>query len=43
MICGVPTGWRTLRRDAVHDEELLDVLRSGYVISPLSVGRYATP
>ena len=43
VICGVPTGWRTLRRDAVHDKQLLEVLRDGDVVSPWTVGRYVTP
>ena len=43
MICGVPVGWRTLGRDTVHDEALLDVLRAGNVVSPWTVGRYASP
>ena len=40
VICGVPTGWRTLDRDAVGDKALLDVVRVAHVISPWTVGRY---
>lgn len=43
VICGVPTGWRTLSRDAVRDRTLLDVLRLGHVVSPWTVGRYRSP
>jgi hypothetical protein len=40
---GVPYGWRTLDRDSVSDPRLHEVLRLADVISPWSVGRYATP
>lgn len=43
VLCGVPTGWRTLDRDAVHDPLLHDVVAECDVISPWTVGRYKTP
>jgi hypothetical protein len=43
VMAGVPTGWRTLDRDAVRDEALLELAGRCEVISPWTVGRYATP
>jgi len=43
VVCGVPTGWRTMSRDAVRDPALPDVLRLGHVVSPWTVGRYKSP
>ncbi|MEM1062235.1 MAG: glycoside hydrolase family 71/99-like protein [Planctomycetota bacterium] len=43
VMLGVPTGWRTLDRDAVGDELLLDIIASADVISPWTVGRYRSP
>ena len=43
VLCGVPTGWRTLDRDAVPDASLHDVLSGCDVISPWTVGRYGSP
>jgi hypothetical protein len=37
---GVPTGWRTLDRDAVADKLLHEVVRKADVLSPWTVGRY---
>jgi hypothetical protein len=42
VVCGVPTAWRTLDRDAVHDKALIDVIKEANVISPWTVGRYAS-
>lgn len=42
VICGVPTGWRTLNRDAVADKALLEVVRLAHIVSPWTVGRYGT-
>lgn len=43
VMLGVPTGWRTLDRDSVHDPALHEVLRLADVISPWTVGRYRNP
>lgn len=43
VVVGVPAYWLELDNDAVSDPELLDVLKLADVISPWTVGRYATP
>lgn len=43
VMAGVPTGWRTLDRDAVADKALHHILARCDVLSPWTVGRYATP
>jgi hypothetical protein len=43
VMVGAPTGWRTGRRDALPDPLLQETLRKADVISPWTVGRYATP
>ena len=43
VLLGVPTGWRTLDGDAVHDPRLLDVIAQADLISPWTVGRYTSP
>ena len=43
VLLGVPTGWRTLDGDAVHDPRLLDVVGQADLISPWTVGRYTSP
>lgn len=43
VMLGVPCYWRELKRDAVNDPALLELLGAVEVISPWSVGRYATP
>jgi hypothetical protein len=43
VMLGVPTGWRELKRDAVKDPALHDVLKLADVISPWTVGRYKEP
>ena len=43
VMLGVPAFWRTLDRDAIPDAALHDILRSVDIISPWTVGRYATP
>jgi len=42
VMVGVPTGWRTLDRDSLRDLVLHQVLASADIISPWTVGRYAT-
>lgn len=43
VLCGVPTGWRTLNRDSVADPALHAIVSMCDVVSPWTVGRYATP
>jgi len=43
VMLGVPTGWRTLDRDAVAEPLLHDVIKLADVVSPWTVGRYRTP
>lgn len=43
VLLGVPTGWRTFDRDAIRDAALHATLLKADVISPWTVGRYATP
>jgi hypothetical protein len=43
VMLGVPNGWRTLDRDAAADPALHEVLKKADVISPWTVGRFATP
>ena len=43
VMVGVPTYWRTLRRDCVSDKKLHDIVRSADIISPWTVGRFSTP
>jgi pimeloyl-ACP methyl ester carboxylesterase len=43
VMLGVPTYWRTLERDAVHDDALLELISKADVVSPWTVGRYGTP
>jgi hypothetical protein len=40
---GIPTGWRTLNRDALPDKSLHEVVAMCDVVSPWTVGRYRTP
>jgi hypothetical protein len=43
VMLGVPTRWRTLDGDAVGDPQLHDVISKADIVSPWTVGRYATP
>jgi hypothetical protein len=43
IMLGVPSGWRTLSRDAVADPALLELVALADVISPWTPGRYRTP
>lgn len=43
VMLGVPTGWREQNRDAVTDPEFHGLLKLADVISPWTVGRYASP
>jgi hypothetical protein len=43
VLCGLPTGWRTLDRDAVTDPALHDIVALADVVSPWTVGRYREP
>lgn len=43
VLLGVPCYWRTGTRDAVADPALPELLASVDVLSPWTVGRYATP
>ena len=42
IMLGVPSGWRTLSRDAVADPALLELVALADVISPWTPGRYRT-
>lgn len=42
VLVGVPTGWRTLDADSVRDPVLHKVIAKADIISPWTVGRYAT-
>lgn len=42
VLIGVPTGWRTLDADSVSDPVLHQVIAKADVISPWTVGRYAS-
>jgi hypothetical protein len=42
VMIGVPTGWRTLDADSVNDEQLHDIAADADIISPWTVGRYAS-
>lgn len=43
VMLGVPTGWRTLDADSVNDPTLHALIRKADIVSPWTVGRYATP
>lgn len=43
VMCGIPTGWRTLDRDAAADPALHELVAMCDVASPWTVGRYRTP
>jgi hypothetical protein len=43
IMLGIPTWWRELKRDAVPDPALHDLLKMADVISPWTVGRYRSP
>lgn len=40
VMLGVPSGWRSLDRDAVRDPALLELVGMADVLSPWNVGRY---
>lgn len=41
ILLGVPTGWRTLSRDAISDSQLHDIIRSADIVHPWTPGRYS--
>jgi hypothetical protein len=43
LMVGVPTYWRTLRRDAIADPELHKLIAQTDVVSPWTVGRFNSP
>lgn len=43
IMLGIPTGWRTLDRDAVSTPALHEVLKLADMISPWTIGRYHDP
>jgi len=43
VMLGVPSYWRSLGRDAVNDEQLHNIIRQADIVSPWTVGRYASP
>ena len=40
VLLGVPTGWRTLDRDAVKDPKLHEVIKMADIVHPWTPGRY---
>lgn len=40
VLLGVPTGWRTLDRDAVKDSKLHEVIKMADIVHPWTPGRY---
>ena len=43
VMLGVPTFWRTLRRDAVNAPKLHEVIAAADIVSPWMVGRFSRP
>jgi hypothetical protein len=43
VMLGVPSGWRTLDRDAVNDPALHRIIEAADIVNPWTVGRYSTP
>jgi hypothetical protein len=43
VMLGCPAFWRTLRRDAVTDVKLHEVLAQADILSPWTIGRYNSP
>jgi hypothetical protein len=43
VMLGVPTYWRTLKRDCVNDKTMHELILKGDIVSPWTVGRYTTP
>jgi len=43
VMLGVPTYWRELKADTVHDPALRDVIKAADIVSPWTVGRYRNP
>lgn len=43
LMLGIPSFWRTFKRDSVKDEKLHTLLEQADILSPWTVGRYRTP
>ena len=43
VMLGVPCYWRTLGRDTIKDPKLHEIIALADIVSPWSVGRFATP
>jgi hypothetical protein len=43
VMLGVPTNWRTLDRDCLNDTKLHEMILKADIVSPWTVGRFATP
>lgn len=43
VMLGIPSGWRTLDRDALPDPQLHAILAEADILSPWTVGRYRDP
>ncbi|MDC0870336.1 glycoside hydrolase family 71/99-like protein [Flavobacteriaceae bacterium] len=41
VLLGLPTGWRTLSRDATTDTQLHDIIKSADIVHPWTPGRYS--
>ena len=43
VMLGVPTGWRTMSRDAINDKKLHEIILQADIVSPWTIGRYGSP
>ena len=43
VMLGVPTYWREMKNDAMHDPLLHEIIAMADIVSPWTVGRYHTP
>jgi glycoprotein endo-alpha-1,2-mannosidase len=42
VMIGVPSYWRMLTRDCVHDDKVHEIVKAAHIVSPWSVGRFRT-
>ncbi len=43
VMLGLPTYWRSLKRDCLKDEKVHDIILQADIVSPWTVGRYRSP